>query len=71
MYTHNTATHYYKLVHITKPLIERGDYECMYVSLTIQGVYDVTSTSMKAPEHVIAEIERVLLEMGITYRRKG
>jgi hypothetical protein len=37
----------------------------------VKGVYDVTSTSMKSPEFVISEIERVLSEMGIEFKKKN
>ena len=38
--------------------------------LSLQGVYDVTSTSMKSPDYVLSEIERVLSDMSIEYKRK-
>jgi maternal embryonic leucine zipper kinase len=37
----------------------------------IKAVYDVTSTSMKSPDFVLGEIERVLSEMAIDYKRKN
>ncbi|CAI8029344.1 Maternal embryonic leucine zipper kinase [Geodia barretti] len=37
----------------------------------IKGVYDVTSTSMKSPDYVLSEIERVLSDMSIEYKRKN
>ena len=42
----------------------------VFVCVCPQGVYDVTSTSMKAPECVVSEVERVLSEMGIEFKRK-
>ena len=36
----------------------------------VQAVYDVTSTSMKTPEFVMEEMERVLSDMSIEYKKK-
>jgi len=48
--------------------LQRGN--CFY--LFMQGVYDVSTTSsIKTSDEVLLEMERVLQQMNVDYKRKG